>query len=112
MNLGIMEMHDTRISNLKAIKEISEKVQTVYIKPPPKRSIAKLIRYADVSFNTDLSVIKLLSKEAVKQDKVHKIIIMVEMGDLREGVMGKDLLAFYGNILSFPISILWASEPI
>ena len=55
INLGIIQMHDTRISNLKAIKEISEKVQTVYIKPPPKRSIPKLIKYADVSLNTDLS---------------------------------------------------------
>ena len=100
-------MHDTRITNLKAIKEISEKVQTVYIKPPPKRSIPKLIKYADVSFNTDLSVIKLLSKEAVKQKKHHKVIIMIEMGDLREGVMGDDLLDFYGKVFKLPnISIV------
>ncbi len=107
INLGITEMHDTRISNLKAIKEISEKVQTVYIKPPPKRSIAKLIKYADVSFNTDLSVIKLLSGEAVRQNKKHKIIIMIEMGDLREGVMGDALLDFYEQVFQLPnISIV------
>lgn len=102
MSLGINQMHDTRISNLKAIKEISENVQTVYIKPPPKRSIPKLIRYADVSFNTDLNVIKLLSDEAVRQKKKHKIIIMIEMGDLREGVMGENLLDFYGKIFELP----------
>lgn len=100
--MGVTQMHDTRISNLKVIKEIAPDVQTVYIKPPPKRSIPKLIKYADVSFNTDLSIIKLLSEEAVKQKKKHKIIIMVEMGDLREGVMGEDLLDFYGQVFKLP----------
>jgi predicted amino acid racemase len=32
----------------------------------------------------------MLSKEAQKQNKIHKIIIMIEMGDLREGVMVKN----------------------
>lgn len=102
VNLGITEMHDTRITNLKAIKEIAGNVQTVYIKPPPKRSIPKLIKYADVSLNTDLSTIKLLSDEAVRQNKKHKVIIMIEMGDLREGVMGDDLLEFYGKVFELP----------
>lgn len=107
VDLGIVQMHDTRLTNLKAIKELAPDIQTVYIKPPPKRSIPKLIRYADVSFNTDLSVIKLLSEEAVRQKKKHKIIIMIEMGDLREGVMGDDLLEFYGKVFKLPnISIV------
>jgi hypothetical protein len=45
-------MHDSRISNLKL--KIKPDIQTVYIKPLAKRSIEKIVRYADVSFNTDL----------------------------------------------------------
>lgn len=102
INLGIKEIHDSRISNLKTIKEISPDVQTVYIKPPAKRSISKIVKYADVSFNTEIDTIKMLSEEAGKQNKIHKIIIMIEMGDLREGVMGEDLIQFYGEVLSLP----------
>jgi predicted amino acid racemase len=54
-----------------------------------------------VSFNTEIDTIKMLS--AKKQNKTHKIIIMIEMGDLREGVMGR-LIEFYGHILSLPTS--------
>lgn len=100
--LGFREFHDTRISNLKVIKAINPNIQTVYIKPPPKRSIASLIRYADVSFNTDITTIRALSAEAVKQQKQHKIIIMIEMGDLREGVMGDQLVDFYGEVFNLP----------
>lgn len=102
LDLGVTEIHDSRISNLKTIKLINPKVQTVYIKPPSKRVIKSLITYADVSFNTELETIKLISDEAVKQDKIHKIIIMIEMGDLREGVMGDQLIDFYGDIFKLP----------
>ncbi len=102
LKLGVKEMHDTRISNIRMIKTLDPNVQTVYIKPPPKRSIANVIKYVDVSFNTDLYTIKLLSQEALKQNKKHKIIIMVEMGDLREGVMGDNLIDFYEQVFTLP----------
>lgn len=102
LDLGITEIHDSRISNLALIKKLNAKVQTVYIKPPAKRSIPDIVQYADVSFNSELETIQMLSDEAVKQKKTHKVIIMVEMGDLREGVMGDELLDFYGDIFKMP----------
>ncbi len=102
INLGITEFCDSRVSNLKSIKKLSPQVQTVYIKPPAKRSIKSIVSVADVSFNTEFETIKLLSDEAQRQGKLHKIVIMVEMGDLREGVMGEDLIKFYGEVFELP----------
>src|SRR5690606_37991670 len=90
-------------SNLKLIKKLAPDVQTVYIKPAPKRSIPAIIQFADVSLQTDLESLKLLSAEAVKQAKSHKVIIMVEMGDLREGVMGERLIDFYAEAFELPM---------
>jgi predicted amino acid racemase len=100
--LGPDEIHDSRLSNLKMIKKLKPEVQTVYIKPPPRLAVKNLVKYADVSFNTELSTLKNISDEALRQDKIHKIIIMVEMGDLREGVMGENLLDFYSSIFKLP----------
>jgi ornithine racemase len=100
--LGVRELHDSRISNLKVIKALEPAVQTVYIKPPAKRSIDKIVRYADVSFNTEYDTIKLLSEAAARQGKTHKIIIMIEMGDLREGVLGEEVLGFYARVFELP----------
>ncbi|MFU8842505.1 MAG: alanine racemase [Bacteroidales bacterium] len=102
LDLGVKEIHDSRISNLKVIKSIDPDVQTVYIKPPPRRSIRNLVKYADVSLNTDFNTIRLISEEAGKQGKHHKIIIMIEMGDLREGVMGEHLIDFYSSVFKLP----------
>lgn len=102
IDLGVTEIHDSRISNLKKVKDINPDVQTVYIKPPAKKAIKSIVENADVSFNTELSTIRLLSEEAGRQGKLHKIIIMIEMGDLREGVLGEQLLDFYGKIFELP----------
>ncbi|WP_114748210.1 alanine racemase [Pleomorphovibrio marinus] len=102
IDLGVDEIHDSRISNLAKVKEINPNVQTVYIKPPSKRNLSDMVKYADVSLNSELNTIRWISDEAVKQDKKHKIIIMVETGDLREGVMGDHLVDFYSKVFELP----------
>ena len=98
LKFDINQICDSRISNLKTIKSINPKIETIYIKPPAKRAISSVVKYADVSMNTEYETIKLLSEEAVKQNKTHKAIIMIELGELREGVMGEDFVAFYESV--------------
>jgi len=102
INLGTEEIHDSRISNLKKVKDINPDVQTVYIKPPAKENVENVVKYADVSMNTEYYTLKLLSDEATKQNRVHKVIIMIETGDLREGVMGEHLIDFYSGCFELP----------
>lgn len=102
LKLGIKEVCDARISNLAIIKKLAPEVQTVYIKPPAKRAIKDIVTYADASFNTEFDTIRLLSEEAGRQKKLHKVIIMVELGDLREGVMGEELMDFYESVFQLP----------
>lgn len=102
IDMGATELMDSRISNLKKIKSINPDVNTVYIKPPPRKSLSSVIKYANVSFNSDLETLRLLSEEAGKQKKLHRVIIMIEMGDLREGVLGENLVAFYEKVFELP----------
>ncbi len=100
MGLGVKQICDSRVSNLKAVKKIDPDIETIYIKPPAKRAVRSVVRYADISLNTELYTIRILNEEAIRQDKIHKVIIMIEMGDLREGVLGDYLIEFYGQIFN------------
>lgn len=102
IDLGIGEVHDSRVSNLKVIKKIDPDTVTIYIKPPPKDIVRDVVKYADISLNTELATLHDLSEEAERQDKIHKVIIMIEMGDLREGVMRDDLINFYEKVFRLP----------
>ncbi|MBU1012692.1 MAG: alanine racemase [Bacteroidetes bacterium] len=98
LKFEITQICDSRVSNLKEIKLINPKIETIYIKPPARRSIPRIVKYADISMNTEFETIKLLAKEAKKQNKIHQIIIMIELGELREGVLGEDFIAFYESV--------------
>ncbi|TCO08698.1 alanine racemase [Natronoflexus pectinivorans] len=101
-SLDVKQVCDSRVTNLKTIKKINPEVETIYIKPPAKRSIKSIVQFADISFNTELETIRMLSAEAGLQGKTHKVIIMIELGELREGVMRDDLLGFYESVFKLP----------
>lgn len=98
LKLDIDQVCDSRVSNLKTIKTLRPDIETIYIKPPARRSIRSVVQFADISVNTESKTIQLLSEEAQRQNKIHKIIIMLELGELREGIMGEDFMSFYGRV--------------
>lgn len=102
LSLGMKQVCDSRISHLKLIKEIRPDVETIYIKPPALQAIPHVVAYADISCNTEFETICRLSEEAVRQGKVHRIIIMIELGELREGVLRDDLVSFYERVFELP----------
>lgn len=89
---------DSRLSNLKVIKKVAPDIVTMYIKPTAIKNVKSVIKFADISFNTTLSTILALNEEAKKNNKIHRIIIMIEMGELREGIIRENIVDFYSNI--------------
>lgn len=102
ISLRPAQLCDSRVSNLKMIRKLDPEIETAYIKPPPKRSIKSIVKYADISYNTEYETIRLLSEEAGRQNKIHKIVIMIEMGELREGVMREDFMEFFEKVFQLP----------
>lgn len=91
---------DSRLSSLKMIKKIDPNLVTMYIKPPAISYVESVIKYADISFNSSYPTIKALNDEAQKQGKIHRVIIMIEMGELREGIIRENVVEFYSKIFN------------
>lgn len=77
---------DSRIMNFKEMKTDKQKM---LLRIPMISEIEDVIRYTDVSLNSELEVIEALNKEARRQKKIHQIILMYDIGDLREGIYYK-----------------------
>ncbi len=88
---GVAFIGDSRIENIVNMKDAGINNTFVLIRTPPMSKIKQVVEYADISFNSELDVIKLLSEEARKQNKVHRILLMVDLGDLREGILPEDM---------------------
>ncbi len=93
---------DSRLSSLKTIKKLNPELVTIYIKPPAQNLAKSIVQYADISVNTSYRTIEALSREAVKQKKIHKVIIFIELGELREGVVREKIVDFYKKVFELP----------
>ena len=88
---GISSLGDSRLDNIVRMKTADIKAPFVLIRTPTVGEAHDVVENVDVSFNSELVVIAELSREAIRQHTTHDIVLMVEMGDLREGVPVRDL---------------------
>ncbi len=94
----INSVGDSRLSSLKNLRQVNPDMRTIYIKPPAAVYADDIVSVADISLNSSYETIECLNEAAKKQDKVHEIIIMIELGELREGVNREAVLDFYEKV--------------
>ncbi len=61
-----------------------------------------VVQLCEASYNTEMSVIAALAAAALRQNKVHGIILMVEMGDLRDGIVPQDVGHIGQQVVDMP----------
>ncbi|MFT4538706.1 MAG: putative amino acid racemase [Planctomycetota bacterium] len=102
MRAGVRSLGDSRIENIERMRRASVPASMTLIRSPMLSQADRVVAHADVSLNTELDVISQLSCAARKVGKSHGIILMVELGDLREGILPRDLEHTVRESLRFP----------
>lgn len=90
---GASFIASSRLEQIEDAKNAGIKKPMMLIRVPMLSEVSDVVRLADVSLNSELEVVKALNAEALKQGKIHKVIVMADMGDLREGYWDKDEMA-------------------
>lgn len=103
---GVSTLGDSRIENIEAMRLARVPASMILIRAPMPSQADRVVRHADVSFNTELDVIGKLSSAARKTGRTHGVVLMVELGDLREGIMPGDLENTVRETLRFPNIVL------
>lgn len=98
----INSVGDSRLTSLRNLKAVNPNMRTIYIKPPAEVYADDVVQFADISLNSSLSTIEALNEAAGKQNKIHQVIIMIELGELREGVNRENLISFYEKAFDLP----------
>jgi len=95
---GVKFLADSRLENIQRMKAAGVSTQFVLLRTALSQAEA-VIKYVDISLNTELETIKELDYYAKIHNKIHQIIVMVELGDLREGILPCDLSQFIKETL-------------
>lgn len=94
---GAYALADSRIENLIKLKTFN--VPKILLRIPMLSQAADVVEYTDISLNSEIEVIKALNEAAKAKGKVHQIVLMVDLGDLREGVWFENAVSFAGEII-------------
>lgn len=92
LKAGIKILGDSRIENLRKLTEHGITAEKWLIRAPMECEIDEVIRWSDASVNSELSTIQLLNECAARYDKKHKVILMADLGDIREGFVDYDAM--------------------
>lgn len=84
----------SRIEHLIDIKRWGFAKDTLMIRIPMISEADWVVRYANISLNSDIEVLNELNRYAKINNVIHRVILMIDLGDLREGFWDKDELIF------------------
>ncbi|MEO7555575.1 MAG: alanine/ornithine racemase family PLP-dependent enzyme [Acidimicrobiales bacterium] len=93
---GVAAIGESRIENIEALRRAGIDAPMTLIRAPMLSQVDRVVEHADVSLNTELAVIEALSESAAARGRDHGVVLMVELGDLREGILPADLEAVVG----------------
>lgn len=79
---------DSRLKNIKSYSKIVRDAgkKTVLIRIPMLSEVDELVKYVDVCFNSEMETVRAIDKAAAKEGKVQDVLMMIDLGDLREGI--------------------------
>jgi predicted amino acid racemase len=86
---GYRSFASSRLPHLKRVKDRLS-AETMALRIPMQSEVAEVVEFADISLNSELATIRLLDLEAARRNKRHKIILMRDLGDLREGLIDEE----------------------
>jgi ornithine racemase len=99
---GVACIGESRMKNIHRLKANGVSTEFTLLRIPPLSAAEDIVTSVNMSLNSELSVIQALSEAAFRRGLVHHIMIMVDLGDLREGVWPDDLLPMVREVVELP----------
>jgi len=91
LECGITTIAVSQVQDIKKMKKFGVKAEFLLTRLPAHTEVPDVVKYADTSLNSEILTVKLLSEHSLKQGKKHKVVLMLELGDLREGILPEDI---------------------
>ena len=84
---GCDQIASSRVIQLKRIQSKLPDVITMLIRLPMLSEVSDVVKFCDISLNSEKDTLLALNHQAGLLGKKHNVILMLDVGDLREGVI-------------------------
>jgi ornithine racemase len=98
---GATAIADSRLANLARLRTAGIAAPLWLLRSPTPGQAAEAVIVADVSLESELETLAALDAAAHAAGRPHDVVVMVDLGDLREGVLPDDLPDFLEKTATF-----------
>lgn len=99
---GVVALADSRVENIERMRSARIVDPMWLIRSPAPSQVERVVQTGATSFNSESAVLAALSDAADGVGRVHGVVVMVELGDLRDGVMPAQLHETIVDVLRRP----------
>ena len=96
---GINSIADSRLQNIKKYREAGYQEEIMMLRIPMCSELEEAVKYIDTTLLSEIKTARAAAEAAVKFNKEIKVIIMVDLGDRREGVLAENLKELAAEII-------------
>lgn len=89
---GAQGLADSRLANLQRLRRAGLDCPLLLLRAVAPREAEETIKWADLSIQSSEETLQALDREAERKGCLHQVLLAVESGDLREGLMPERLL--------------------
>ena len=79
---------DSRVENLERLAGLGK--ERILLRLPMPSQAPRVVRAAEISLNSEPATLRALSRAAGAAGVVHKVVLMIDLGDLREGIFFRE----------------------
>jgi len=98
---GVDGLADARMENVMELRKKGFTLPITMLRLPRLSDVINVVKHTDASINSEIIVIEALAKAAKKFKKIHQVILMIDVGDLREGLLKENVLEVAKQISCF-----------
>lgn len=91
IDAGVTSLGDSRLDNIRRMRKAGIKADYHLIRMPAPAEVGEILGLADVSYHSEIDVVKALAGAASARGVAHRVVLMVDVGDRREGLMPEDV---------------------
>jgi len=99
---GVAGIAESRFENIHRLRDSGIDCPIMLLRSPPLARAEDVVRNIQISLQSELATIREISRVAERLGRVHDIILMIDLGDLREGIWPSELLPTVEEVMALP----------
>jgi len=99
---GASALADSRLANIARMRAHGVAATFWLLRAPTPAQADEAVKLADVSLESEIGTVRALDEAAAGAGVTHRVVCMVDLGDLREGVLPPELIPFVEQCDALP----------